>query len=325
VKQISKILTGALIVGAFMSPAVADDMKHIAISTIVEVPALLETRDGALAALEERGYIVGKNLEVDYQNANGNMPTQQQIAKKFVGDNPDVILPITTPTAQSIIASTDTIPVVFATVTDPIKAKLITQYKQPGGNVTGVSDAAPIVQQIDLMETIVPGLKKIGFIYNPGLDNALATLGWMKDIAGPRGIEIVESPAPTTNEVGIATRKLIGKVDAIYVPNDTTVVAALEAIVKVGQDVDMPIFAGETGAVPRGVIASVGLDYLAVGNIAGHMVADILDGKNPGEIDAVIAYEVLSKFKIAINKGSAEKMGVTIPEGLLKIATEIIE
>lgn len=324
-KQISKILTGALIAGVLMSPAVAEEMKRIAISTIVEVPALIETRDGALAALAERGYVVGVNLEVDYQNANGNMPTQQQIAKKFVGDNPDVIMPITTPTSQAVIASTDTIPIVFATVTDPIKAKLITQYKQPGGNVTGVSDAAPIVQQLDLMETIVPGLKRIGFIYNPGLDNALATLGWMKDIAGPRGIEIVESPAPTTNEVGIATRKLIGKVDAIYVPNDTTVVAALEAIIKVGQDVDMPIFAGETGAVARGAIASVGLDYLAVGEIAGNMIADILDGKNPGEIDAVIAYEVLSKFKIVVNKGSAAKMGVTIPDGLLKIATEIIE
>lgn len=324
-KQISKILTGALIAGVLMSPAVAEEMKRIAISTIVEVPALIETRDGALAALAERGYVVGVNLEVDYQNANGNMSTQQQIAKKFVGDNPDVIMPITTPTSQAVIASTDSIPIVFATVTDPIKAKLITQYKQPGGNVTGVSDAAPIVQQLDLMETIVPGLKKIGFIYNPGLDNALATLGWMKDLAGPRGIEIVESPAPTTNEVGIATRKLIGKVDAIYVPNDTTVVAALEAIIKVGQDVDMPIFAGETGAVARGAIASVGLDYLAVGEIAGNMIADILDGKNPGEIDAVIAYEVLSKFKIVVNKGSAAKMGVTIPDGLLKIATEIIE
>jgi len=325
VKNISKIISGVLIAGALASPAIADDMKHLAISTIVEVPALLETRDGALAALAERGFVVGENLEVDYQNANGNMPTQQQIAKKFVGENPDVIMPITTPTSQAVIAATDTIPVVFATVTDPVKAKLISQYKQPGANVTGVSDAAPIVQQLDLMETLVPGLKKIGFIYNPGLDNALATLGWMNDIAGPRGIEIVESPAPTTNEVGIATRKLVGKVDAIYVPNDTTVVAALEAIVKVGQDVDLPIFAGETGAVARGVIASVGLDYYAVGEIAGNMVADVLEGKNPGDIDAVIAYEVLSKFKIVVNKGSAAKMGVTIPDGLLKIATEIIE
>jgi len=325
VKNISKILSGVLIASALASPSFADDMKRIAISTIVEVPALIETRDGALAALAARGFVVGENLEVDYQNANGNMPTQQQIAKKFVGDNPDVIMPITTPTSQAVISATDTIPIVFATVTDPVKAKLITQYIQPGGNVTGVSDAAPLVQQLDLMETLVPGLKKIGFIYNPGLDNALATLGWLKDLAGPRGIEIVESPAPTTNEVGIATRKLVGKVDAIYVPNDTTVVAALEAIVKVGQDVDLPIFAGETGAVVRGAVASVGLDYTAVGEIAGNMVADILEGKNPGEIDAVIAYEVLSKFKIVINKGSAEKMGVTIPDGLLKIATEVIE
>jgi ABC-type uncharacterized transport system, periplasmic component len=305
--------------------ALADDMKKVAISTIVEVPALVETKDGILKGLAEEGFEEGKTITVDYQNANGNMPTQQQIAKKFVGDNPDVIIPITTPTSQAVIAATDTIPIVFATVTDPLKAKLIPQLEKPGGNVTGVSDAAPITQQVDLIQELVPNLKSIGFIYNPGLDNALATLDELKKVTEPRGIAIVESPAPTTNEVVLAVKKLIGKVEAVYVPNDTTVVAALEAIVKVGDDVDLPIFAGETGAVARGAVASVGLDYVELGRITGKMAARVLKGEKPGDIDAVIAYEVLTNFKVAINKKSAEAMGVAIPDAVLARATEVIE
>jgi putative ABC transport system substrate-binding protein len=316
---------GATVAGLAFTSAQAADMKKVAISTIVEVPALTETKQGILEALADRGFVEGKNIEVDYQNANGNMPTQLQIAKKFVGSNPDVIIPITTPTSQSMVAATKTIPIVFATVTDPVKAKLISQYVKPGANVTGVSDAAPIGEQLDFFKQIIPNLEKIGFIYNPGLDNALATLGWMKEQGAARGITVVESPAPTTNEVILATKKLVGKVEAIYIPNDTTIVAALEAIVKIGWDTDTPVFAGETGGVERGAIGSVGLDYIAVGRVAGGMAADILEGKNPGDIDAVIAYKVVDKFKVVINKGSAAKMGVTIPADVLAKATKIIE
>jgi len=324
-QKLAKTALAGVLLGMSAWSVQAAEMKNVAISTIVEVPALNETRQGIVEALAERGYVEGETITIDYQNANGNMPTQQQIAKKFIGANPDVIIPITTPTSQAMVAATSEIPIVFATVTDPVKARLISQYENPGANVTGVSDAAPISQQVDLMTSIVPNLKKIGFVYNPGLDNALATLGWLKEQAAKRGIEIVESAAPTTNEVVLATRKLVGKVDAIYVPNDTTVVAALEAIVKVGQDVDLPIFAGETGAVERGVIASVGLDYIAVGRVAGDMAADVLDGKPVGEIDAVIAYNVVTEFKVYVNLKAAEAMGATVPEDVLARATKIIE
>ena len=323
-KIFNKVVLSSLIIAASCSTGFATDMKKIAISTIVEVPSLMDAKQGILDALADRGYVVGKNLELEYQSANGSMPTQQQIAKKFIGGAPDVIVPITTPTAQSMAASTKEIPIVFTAVTDPIKAKLVKQFKQPGANITGVSDAAPIGPQLDFYKRIVPNLKTIGFIYNPGLDNALAALAIIKEEGAKRGISVVESAAPTTNEVILATKKLIGKVDAVYVPNDTTVVAALEAIVKIGQDVDMPIFAGDTGAVKRGVLAGVGLDYNEVGRVTGAMVADVLDGKDPGTIDTVAAYKVVSKFKIIVNLESAKNMDVVIPADILAEANEII-
>lgn len=303
----------------------AADTKKIAISMIIEVPQLLQTKDGVLAGLSERGFSDGKNLLVEYQTANGSMPTQQQIARKFVGEVPDVIVAITTPTTQAMAAATKDIPIVFATVIDPVKAKVISKYDKPGGNVTGVSDAPPIAQQLRLIREILPNLKKLGFIYNPSLDSSKATLEWIHEQAKPLGIEVVESPAPTANEVIPAARKLVGKVDAIFIPNDTTVVASIEAIVKIGEETKTPIFTGETRGVERGGIASVGLNYTEVGRLAGHMVAEVLSGKKPGDIDALIAYQKLPNLDVYVNKRSASAMGVAIPQTVLARATKVVE
>ena len=136
---------------------------------------------------------------------------------------------------------------------------------------------------------------------------------------------MVEAAAPTTNEVIPATNKLVGKVDAIYVPNDTTVVAALETVVKIGKETKTPVFTGETRGVGRGAIASVGLNYTQVGMLAGHMVAEVLNGKKPGDIDAVIAYEKIPDNVVVVNKASAAAMGVTIPADVLKRASKVIQ
>jgi putative tryptophan/tyrosine transport system substrate-binding protein len=303
----------------------AADTKKIAVSMIVEVPQLVQTKDGVLAGLSERGFSDRKNLSVEYQTANGSMPTQQQIARKFVGEMPDVIVAITTPTTQAMVAATKDIPIVFATVIDPVKAKVIGKYDKPGGNVTGVSDAPPIAQQLRLIREILPSLKKLGFIYNPSLDSSKATLEWINEQGKLLGIEVVESPAPTANEVIPAARKLVGKVDAIFIPNDTTVVASIEAIVKIGEETKTPIFTGETRGVERGGIASVGLNYTEVGRLAGHMVAEVLSGKKPGDIDAIIAYQKLPNLDVYVNKRSASAMGVAIPQTVLARATKVVE
>lgn len=315
----------AALVAPLMAATSSAAGKKVAISTIVEIPQLVETKDGVLKALAERKFVVGSTIELDYQSANGNMPTQQQIAQKFIGQGADVIIPITTPTTQVMVTATKTIPIVFAVVTDPLKAKIIPQLKQPGGNVTGVSDAPPIAAQLKLFKEILPNLKRLGFIYNPSLDSSKAILDWVKEQGAPLGIEVVESASPTTNEVIGATNRLAGKVDAIYVPNDTTILAALETVVKIGKDTKTPVFTGETRGVGRGSLASLGLNYTQVGMLAGQMVADVLEGKKPGSIDAVIAYEKLPNNMVFVNKTSATAMGVTLPEAVLKRATQVLE
>jgi putative ABC transport system substrate-binding protein len=321
----SRILLGVAMAALAASAAHAADMKKVAISTIVEVPQLVDTKNGVIEGLADKGFVVGKNLEIDYQTANGNMATQQQIARKFVGEGEDVIVPITTPTSQAIATATKDIPIVFATVADPVKARLIKAYEPTGTNITGVSDEPPVLEQLKLIRELVPNVKKVGFIYNPGLDSALAALKWVQDAGKTLGIEIVAVPSPTTNEVIPAARKLVGDVDAIYVPNDTTVTEALESIVKIGRDTKTPVFTGEPSGVKRGAVAALGLDYIGLGQLAGHMVADILNGRKPGEITPIVAYKNMAKLVLVVNEKSAAAMGVTLPSDVLARAAQIIK
>ena len=318
-----KSLLIALLALGMSQQAAAEKVTTIGITTIIEASVLLDAKNGVLKALADAGYIEGKNLKVDYQSAQGNMALQQQIAKKFVGNNYDLIVSITTASSQAMYSATKDIPIIFTAVSDPIKAKLISQFKQPGGNITGVADLSPISKQIDLLSEILPNAKKLGVVYNPGWDNAVSAVEAVKQAAAKHGITVVESPAPSTNEVIAATRKLSGKVDALYVPDDATVTTALEAIVKVSWEANMPIFAADTGAVERGALASVGYNYFELGIATGEIVVRVLKGEKPGDINAIRAYEISDKPNIVINTEAAKKIGVSIAETTLKKAATV--
>ena len=320
--KIVQTISAALLLVAASAQA---DMKSLGMTTIVETPAILDTKTGMLKGLAEKGWVEGQNFKLDYQNANGSMPTQQQISQRFAGRGMDLVLTITTPSTQSMVTASKSVPVVFATVTDPVGAKIIPQFNKPGGNVTGVSDASPLGEQLDLFQEIVPGMSRIGFLYNPSLANSAALLRWITEEGRARGVSIVEAPAPTTNEVIAATRSLLGKVDAIYIPTDTTILSAVESIVKIGRETDTPVFAGEPGSVKRGAVATVGLDYIEIGRLSGLMAGDILNGADPGSIDAVVAKDVQPEKTITINLSAAAATGLSISSSLQARAVTISE
>jgi putative tryptophan/tyrosine transport system substrate-binding protein len=311
------MLLGAL---AFGTPAFAEE-AFVAVTAIVEHPALDACRDGIRDELKAAGFEDGKNFKFAYESAQGNPATAVQVAQKFVGENPTVIVPISTPSAQAVISATSDIPVVFTAVTDPLGAKLVANLEKPGGNVTGMSDLSPIAKQLDLIREIVPAAKKIGVPFNPGEANAVTLVALLKEKAVPLGMEIVEAPAPKSADVQAAAQSLVGKVDVIYVPTDNTIVSALEAVIGVGIDNKLPVFAGDTDSVKRGAIAAVGFDYYDVGRQTGKIVARILKGEKPGDI-AVQGIEITQLF---VNPGAAQKMGITIPEALIAGAKEVVK
>jgi putative tryptophan/tyrosine transport system substrate-binding protein len=308
------------------SVGAAHAQKRIAITSISEVPQVLDLKRGLLEELAKLGYVDGKNLTVEYVNALGDFKVQQQIAKQFADESFDVVVPITTPTTIAVVKAEQESqrPVVFSMVTDPVGAKVVPSLKHPGGMVTGVSDIPPIELQVELIRRLVP-LKRLGFIYNPSLASSQTFLADIKQLAAQDGFSVVEAASPNTSDVLNAARSLVGNVDAIYVPNDTTVTAALESVIKVGLDEKLPIFTGESRGVERGGIASLSFDYYDVGTATAPMVKAVLEGEKPGDIDVLVMKDVYKKFQLVINLKSAAAMGVNIPDSLKASATKLIQ
>ena len=291
-------------------------VKKVAITAIVEHPALDAVRQGVLDELAAEGYKQGENLQVDFQSAQGNTATAGQIAKKFAGDKPDVIVAIATPSAQSVIAATKTVPVVFAAVTDPVAAKLVSSWAPSKTNVTGVSDELPLAPQIDLMKKIVPNLKTVGYVYSPGEVNSTVVLDQLKGLLAKDGIAVAAAPAQRTTDVPLAARSLKGKADLIYTSLDNTVVSAYESMYKAAKEVKLPLIASDTDSVKRGAVAALGANYHEVGVTTGKLVARILKGEKAGDI----APQRIQKLDLYVSKKNATEQGATLSDAVLKEA-----
>lgn len=318
IRNLAKAALAAAVLSC--TAAQAADQVHIATTAIVEHPALDAVRDGLKAGLIENGYSEDK-MKFTYESAQGNPAIAAQIARKFVGESPDVIVAIATPSAQAAVAASENVPVVFSVVTDPLGAKLVANMEQPGGNVTGLSDAVPVAQHLALMKEIVPGLKRLGIPYNPGEPNAVSIIAAMKKVAAEQGVEIIESAAPKSSDVMVASQKLVGKVDAIYTTLDNTIITALESIIKVGIDAKIPVFSADTDSVDRGSVAALGFNYNDLGRQTADMVIEVLNGKKPGDI----AVRIADGTDLFVNTKTARLMGVEIPQSVMDRATKVIK
>jgi putative tryptophan/tyrosine transport system substrate-binding protein len=320
-KLFSIRVPAALALSLGLAGAAAAQEVTVAVTAIVEHPALDAVRQGVQDELTTQGYQAGDNLDFQFESAQGNPATAAQIAQKFVGEAPDVIVPISTPSAQAVAAATKDIPIVFTAVTDPLGAKLVTSLEQPGGNITGMTDLSPIGAHLDLVKEITPDVAKLGVIYNPGEANSVTLLDLLKQEAPARDLAIVEAAAPRSADVQAAAQSLVGRVDAIYVPTDNTVVTALEAIVGVGIDNQLPVYAGDTDSVPRGAMAALGFNYYDVGIQTGKIVARVLNGEVPGGIPV----QSIQTTELHVNPGAAERMGVTLPKQVVARAKTVVE
>jgi putative tryptophan/tyrosine transport system substrate-binding protein len=321
--KFSVVFTGAVFGLAVSASAQAADVKTMSLITMNDTPQLLEVKEGLIQGLAAHGYTDGKNLKVDFKSAQGNFGTAQQIVRQFIGDKPDIIVTITTPTSQAAVAATKDIPIIFTTVTDPLKSKLVTQEKHPGGNASGISDVVPTELQMNIIKEIVPNLKTLGLVYDPSLDNARSTVESVKALAPKMGFKTLESPAMGINNVPSAGQALVGKVEAIFVPNDTTVYGAFESLVKVAQDGKVPIFTAERRSVQRGAVATVGFDFVDMGKKTADMVDKVLKGTSPGDLDVQYMKDIPGSLALYVNKSAAEKMGVTLKPELLKRAAHV--
>lgn len=294
------------------SGVLAQKMIRVGEHQIVSHPALDNDGKGFAAALAEEGFVEGKNLTINRQNAQGDQANCAIIARKFEDDKVDLIHAISTPNAQATAKITKSIPVVFSSVTDPVATGIIPRMGKTGTNITGVSDRWPVALQCEMYQKFIPNAKRWGTIYNPGDVNVTFHIKEMKATVEKMGGKLVEAHVSTSAEVMQAAQSLIGRVDAIHITSDNTTVSAFESVVKVCNDNKIPLFVGDVDSVPRGAIVAYGLDYFKIGHTAGKKAAMILKGAKPGEVEAGMA----AGFSLWVSMKHAKVQGLKMPDKL---------
>lgn len=298
----------------------AEKTYSISISQYVEHPSLDATQEGFIAALKDAGLVEDENLKIDYNNAQADAANNNSIAQKIATDSSDLVLAIATPSAQAVVSQVKDKPVLFAAVTDPLDAKLVTDLKKPGGNVTGASDTNPeaIVKLADFIAAQLPDIKSVGLVLNEGEPNAVVMANNAEKAFDAHGIKLVKAAATNTSEVQQAADSLIGKVDAFYITLDNTVVSAVDAMIKTANDNDLPFFSSDRDTVEKGAFATVGFKYYDHGYQVGEMAADILqNGTNPGDLEVTVP----DKLDLILNLKAAGEQGIEVTDEM-KAAVE---
>ena len=293
--------------------SLAAKVYRIGITQIVDHPELNQVRESFLKEMAKLGYEEGKNIRYDYQNAQGQISLTQAIAKKFISNKVNLIVAISTPSAQAAANLTKTIPIVFGAVTDPVQAGIAKSFDSSGRNVTGVSDEYPIEKQIDLMFRIKPDIKSVGVPFNPSEPNSVSSMVQIKKALQERNIPLITVPVFSTNDVFPAAISLVGRVDAIFTGGDFTVANAIEAVVQACKKEKIPFFVSNPDGVKRGGIATLGLSYEQVGIKTAQIADEALKGKNPRDIPI----QKITHFRVFVNLKSAKEMGVELPESIL--------
>ena len=288
---------------------------NVGIVQLVEHAALDAANKGFVEGLASKGYKEGQNITYDRQNAQADQSNLQNIAHRFVNNKVNLICAIATPAAQTVANVTSDIPIVATAVTDYKTAKLVKDNAKPGTNVTGTTDMNPVEQQLDLLLKLVPNAKSVGTIYCSSEVNSQLQIEILKKAAAAKGVTVKEATVSNVNDIQQAARSLVGKVQAIYVPTDNVLASAMPTLVSVTEEAKLPVICGEGGMVKAGGVATLGVDYYKLGFQAGEMAADILGGKSK---PADMAIQAQKEFKAMVNLKEAEKIGLKVPEDVLK-------
>jgi putative ABC transport system substrate-binding protein len=293
----------------------------ISISQFVEHPALNAVMKGFKDDLKENGV----DAEFKDYNANGNMGTAGQIATQIASDAPDLIVAIATPTAQACAKTYEkapqlaNTPMLFTAITDPLAAGLVKDYMHPGPNITGVSNQMPMDKHLEMLRRVLPKLATLGVLYNSGEVNSVSNVKRIKEAAAKMNITVLDGPVTNSADVFQAAQSLVGKVDALFVPTDNTVVSALEAVIKVCERTQLPLFSADTDSVKRGAIAAMGFDYYQHGKQTGAMARKILAGAKPESLPV----EFQKDLVFHVNPKAAERMGLNLDKAIVDSANTL--
>ena len=285
----------------------------IGVLQLIEHNALDSAYKGFVDGLKEAGYEDGKNIIIDYQNAQGEQANCITIGQKFINDKSDLILAIATPAAQAIANMTKDIPILITAVTDPADSKLVADNNVPGGNVTGTSDLTPVEAQIELLKEIIPNVKTVGLLYCSSEQNSVFQINIAKKKLDAMGIKYIDIAISNLNEIQQVIQNVIGKVEAIYTPTDNMIANGMATVALMTEPAKLPVICGEGGMTMLGGTVTYGINYYELGKLTSTQAVSILKGDKK---TAEMPIEYLQKFDLVVNTNMIESIGLTIPESL---------
>ncbi len=285
----------------------------IGVLQLIEHNALDSAYKGFVDGLKEAGYEDGKNIIIDYQNAQGEQANCITIGQKFINDKSDLILAIATPAAQAIANMTKDIPILITAVTDPADSKLVADNNAPGGNVTGTSDLTPVEAQIELLKEIIPNVKTVGLLYCSSEQNSVFQINIAKKKLDAMGIKYIDIAISNLNEIQQVIQNVVGKVEAIYTPTDNMIANGMATVALMTEPDKLPVICGEGGMTMLGGTATYGINYYELGKLTSTQAVSILKGDKK---TAEMPIEYLQKFDLVVNTNMIESIGLTIPESL---------
>ena len=317
-KVVRKLLAPLLVVGILLTSLISlhqlkadkkKDVFRIGISQFITHQSLDATREGFVDELAKQGYVEGKNIEIDLQNAQGEQRNLKTISQQLA-ESSDVVLAIATPSAQSLANTTQTTPVIFSAVTDPVSAKLVESREHPGGNVTGTSDQSSdaISTQINLIKKVLPKAKSIGILYTQSEPNSVVQKDEAKRLLEEKGFTVVEKTILDSNNVKAAAESLMTEVDMVFVPTDNIISSTMETVKQVSIKHKVPVFGGSTEMIAVGGLYNYGTNYEELGRQTARMLIRILKGEKPENI----AVELPEKLELHTNQEMAAALGIDI-------------
>ena len=317
-KVVRKLLAPLLVVGILLTSLISlhqlkadkkKDVFRIGISQFITHQSLDATREGFVDEMAKQGYVEGKNIEIDLQNAQGEQRNLKTISQQLA-ESSDVVLAIATPSAQSLANTTQTTPVVFSAVTDPVSAKLVESREHPGGNVTGTSDQSSdaISTQINLIKKVLPKAKTIGILYTQSEPNSVVQKDEAKRLLEEKGFTVVEKTILDSNNVKAAAESLMAEVDMGFVPTDNIISSTMETVKQVSIKHKVPVFGGSTEMIAVGGLYNYGTNYEELGRQTARMLIRVLKGEKPENI----AVELPEKLELHTNQEMADALGIDI-------------
>lgn len=321
-KKITVISASILLLAAAGSYAAPKKQKpvKIGIAKIVQHQALDDVERGVIDAIKDAGI----EAEYDLQNANGDVGTAAQIANQFKSKKVDAAVGIATPIAVALATTLKTTPVIFGTVTDPVGAGLVSTLEHGERNITGMSDAIPTEQHIQLFKEVA-GIKTLGYIYTSNEDNSASALELVKKCCREAGIELVTQSITKSDEVKQAAEAIVNRVDGIYLTTDNTVFSAIASLVNVFGKANKPIFSGDvTAAKEGGIFMASGFNYYKAGRATGEIVVQVLNGKKCTEIPVRFMTDP-SDSDFLIDLDVAKKCGITVDKKYIDSANMIFQ